>query len=341
MVKYNIILERTYLNSCELTYPDGTKAFTWNNLQLEPGIRLSIRMRPKGEAIPGRPSQLTNMCVIKVEGVFMSELSEAEIFELHDEPQNFRDSFKPFIDAAVFFLSKAVSSWLFLELESETLRIKIGNQFAEISDVHTLKGYRGLSGNIGLKKLEPAFRNLTLLSQENREFLAPFFRAFHWHAVAVERIDPTDSFIAAFTGLEVILNTERFPRDKEDRDHLKDIEDLIRNTQTPNKDDLLAFLGKRKGSILRPPLRSRLETLLTNASSPYKEEELQEFDKVNDLRNEILHGRTIEVPDIPLIVFNPRPFENPLQSILTLLERGIFYALKSRTRSGDTRIKNY
>jgi len=336
MAKYTIIIERTYLNSCDLTDPDGKSTFE-KTLELEPGVTLTMRMEPKGNSAPDSPSQLTHMCVLKVEGICESEMSELQGFDsqehsqkLMDESIVFRNKFRSFIDATVFFISQVFSPWLFFELKSETIHIGIGNQFMMLLDRHSTPWYPGLKGRIDLKKLETGFHNLNLLCQEEREFLDPFFRAFHWHAIAIERTDPIDRFIAAFTGLEVILNTERLPKNEEYREYLKQICDLIKSSRSDNKDDLLTFFEKQKRALLQPPLRWRLEALLKRANSPDREEELREFDIVNHLRNEILHGRSIELPDIPLIAFNPKPFDNPLQSVLTLLERCIFYALTSR-----------
>jgi len=336
MVEYTITLKRTYLNSCDLTFPDGNKIFM-GDLELGPGVTLSIQMEPKGDTAPQSPPQLTNICVITIEGTFRVKSHKLEkmtpsdqLAELHDQGPHFKDRFRPLIDAAVLFLSTGLSPFLFYELKSEFLTMNIGKHFVDFMDRDTSTWYQRLKGKVGSQKLQAAFHHLNLLKLEDQEIFNTLGKSFHWYAIAIERKDPTDSFIAAFAGLEVVLYTEKLPKSKEHQENLKQIEELIKSSESENKEELLGFIANQKSSILRPPLRLRLETLLTRANSLYKEEELKAFDTVNDIRNELLHGRSIEIPNMPLIAINPKPFDNPLQAVLTLLQRCIFYALKTR-----------
>jgi len=309
------------------------------NLELEPDVRLFIQMGPKGEAAPQSPSQLTNICTITVEGTFNVESSQLEkltpsdqLGELHDKGPHFKDRFRPLIDTAVLFLSTGLSPFLFHKLESGILTMNIGKHMVDFMDRDATEWYPGLKGKVEPKKLLDAFHNLNLLKREDRETFSTLSKAFHWYAIAIERKDPTEKFIATFAGLEVVLYTEKLPKSPKYQRNLKQIEELIKTSESENKEELLAFLANRKSSILRPPLRQRLETLLTRANSQDKDPELRAFDTINDVRNDLLHGRSIEIPNMPLIVLNPKPFHNLLQAVLTLLQRCIFYALKSRSR---------
>ncbi len=343
MVKYEIVFRRIYLNSCHLSFPPDERQTFEGSLTLEPGVELSIWMRPKGNEAPDSPPQLTNICEIAIEGRFSVELPKLEnlppsdqLEQLNDQITHFRDRYKILMDSAVFFTSIAISPHLFYKLESETLTTSIGKLHRILLDREATEWYPSISGRINLRKFDVIFRNLNLLKQETANILVPLSKACHWYATAIKWKDPTDSFIAGFTGLEVILNTEKLPEVVEYRARLKGIENVIKSSECEIKNDLLDFIEKRKSSILQPPLRLRLETLLTRANSPNREEELQAFDEINRIRNELLHGRSIVIPNMPLVVFNPKPFANPLQSVLTLLKRCIFYALNSRIRSKVT-----
>lgn len=336
MLKYRIVLERTYLNSCALSFPDKTMTYELSRLRLNPNVTLSIRIGPKDDAAPHTPAQLTNICTITIEGSFEVESPALErldpsnqMAELDEDCVNFKGEFKPVLDASVFLLSQAISPFIFYKMASQTLNLHIGNECRTFLDRDSTDWYPGLRGDVSSRKLGVVFNNFSLLRRDYQRIPGHLRNAFHWYATAIEWKNPVDKFIAAYAGLEVVLNAEKLPESDRYRDKLSRIEQIVRSSDQDGKAELLDFLSERRGSILLPPLRLRLENLLARTNSKDKNKELRAFDTVSRIRNDLLHGRIIEIPEIPLIVFNPKPFDNPLQAVMSLLERCIFYVLTS------------
>ena len=172
-------------------------------------------------------------------------------------------------------------------------------------------------GLVGLGSLLPI---VGAAKPEAREHGATVFK---WLLRAWSQQDMVSTFVALFVPLEIILQGYGGEGQETYKEHADAVKNLIRRYGGDEKDTLLEYFNRLKGSW-GPSLQSRFESIAREAEEagfPNREADVEAFKKFNRIRNALLHRGEGNV-ELQVTVG-----QDQTQQLEDLVERYIHFAL--------------
>lgn len=245
-----------------------------------------------------------------------------------------KDQYSIYLDSVVLFLSRTISPLIFTRLKSDDIYLEEKSTSSPTFMIASINDSSQLLGGISTKKfpsdaVTKVKELLTRLFITYPKTAEKIKNAFHWYAISITRMDPTEALITAFSGIEVILNVYPLEKDSKLEELYNGIKDLACNSHDKDRDKYISFLNENKDRILRPSLKTKFEQFLESVNSPNICEEKKAFDMVYKQRNDLLHGRINRVSDVPLCSSPQYSFDDPLKASQTLLVKCVLYALNN------------
>ena len=141
---------------------------------------------------------------------------------------------------------------------------------------------------------------------------------------------PIGQFILAFAGLESLIHYGIGDTPAQELNELftkllQVIDDL---DESELKEKLREFLGQKKGALTNPNLEAKFTQLSSRLFNEPDEVDIKIFQKINKLRNDILHGRTTAIKGVPLFTRKGFTADNPVSNVQMLYLkylRGLLY----------------